>query len=76
VEAAETAGRLGLPLARAATPGTDPAFVSMVSELVSERIDGTPPAALGTLGPLHDFCPNGCCAPRADTAPGGAAGRP
>jgi ferrochelatase len=76
VEAAETAGRLGLPLARAATPGTDPAFVSMVSELVSERIDGRPPAALGTLGPMHDFCPNGCCAARGDTVPGRAAGRP
>jgi ferrochelatase len=76
VEAAETAGRLGLPLARAATPGTDPAFVAMVSELVSERAGGLPPAALGTLGPSHDFCPNGCCAARADTVPARAAGRP
>ena len=37
VEAAEVARRLGLPLARAATPGTDPRFVSMITALVSER---------------------------------------
>ena len=39
VEAAETARRLGLPLARAATPGTDPRFVAMITALVSERLD-------------------------------------
>ncbi|SNS15896.1 ferrochelatase [Streptosporangium subroseum] len=36
VEAAEVAGRLGLPLARAATAGTHPRFVSMVGELLAE----------------------------------------
>jgi protoporphyrin/coproporphyrin ferrochelatase len=70
VEAAETARRLGLPLARAATPGTDPAFISMITELVRERLDGSPRAALGRLGPQHDSCPHGCCAAR----PGGPAG--
>jgi protoporphyrin/coproporphyrin ferrochelatase len=39
VEAAQAARRLGLPLARAATPGTHPRFVSMVTELVRERTD-------------------------------------
>ena len=38
VEAAETARRLGLPLARAATPGTSPGFVTMITELVTERL--------------------------------------
>jgi protoporphyrin/coproporphyrin ferrochelatase len=37
VEAAGVAERLGLPLARAATPGTHPRFVSMITELVRER---------------------------------------
>jgi protoporphyrin/coproporphyrin ferrochelatase len=63
VEAAETAARLGLPVQRAATPGTDPRFVSMITELVRERLDGTPRAALGRLGPAAHACPAGCCRP-------------
>lgn len=61
VEAAGTAKRLGLPLARAATPGTDPRFVSMITELVRERLAETPPRALGNLGPALGTCQNGCC---------------
>jgi len=68
VEAASTAERLGLPFARAATPGTDTRFVSMISDLVSERLDGSSPLALGALGPGPDRCPPGCC--------GTGAGRP
>jgi protoporphyrin/coproporphyrin ferrochelatase len=62
VEAAQTAAKLGLAFARAATPGTDPRFVSMISDLVHERLDGFAPAALGGLGPGPDSCPAGCCA--------------
>lgn len=36
VEAAATARKIGLPLVRAATAGTHPRFVSMVSELLAE----------------------------------------
>jgi protoporphyrin/coproporphyrin ferrochelatase len=61
VEAAQAARRLGLPLARAATPGTDPRFVSMITELVAERQDGAPPRALGALGPVLGTCGAGCC---------------
>jgi protoporphyrin/coproporphyrin ferrochelatase len=61
IEAAETARQLGLAYARAATPGTDPRFVSMVTDLVVERLDGTAPAALGPLGPGPDVCPASCC---------------
>ena len=68
VEAAQTAERLGLPLARAATPGTDPRFVAMITELVSERRSGQPPRALGDLGPSLGVCGSGCC--------GGGAARP
>jgi ferrochelatase len=63
VEAKDTAARLGLPVERAATPGTDPRFVSMITDLVWERLSGTPPAALGSLGPACDTCPPGCCIP-------------
>ena len=65
VEAAATAVRLGLPLQRAATPGTDPRFVAMITELVRERLDGTAAGtgrrALGSLGPGCDACPADCC---------------
>jgi protoporphyrin/coproporphyrin ferrochelatase len=70
VEARQVADRLGLPLERAATPGTDPRFVSMVTELVREQVKGAgdvaggiQPAALGRLGAACDACPAGCCAP-------------
>jgi len=64
IEAREAADELGLPLARAATPGTDPRFVALVRDLVTERLKDTPPSqrqALGGLGPSHDLCPTGCC---------------
>lgn len=66
-EAAGTAKRLGLDYARAATPGTDPRFVAMIRDLVTERInppESVPRSRLGTL-PIWDTCPVGCCpAPR------------
>jgi ferrochelatase len=71
VEARQVADRLGLPLERAATPGTDPRFVSMVTELVREQVNGVgearrvgegiQPAALGRLGAACGACPAGCC---------------
>jgi protoporphyrin/coproporphyrin ferrochelatase len=61
VEAAETARRLGLSFARAATPGTDPRFVAMIADLVRERLQDAPRAALGTLGAGPDVCRAGCC---------------
>jgi len=65
-EALATAGRLGLPVSRAATVGTDPAFVAALRDLVLERaalVRGEQPdrPALGRLGPSHDVCPAGCC---------------
>lgn len=47
-EARDTAYKLGLGFARAATPGTDRRFVTMVRELVLERTAGAEPRALGT----------------------------
>ncbi|HEX5190545.1 MAG TPA: ferrochelatase [Streptosporangiaceae bacterium] len=55
VEAARTASDLGLPMARAATPGTSPEFVTMISSLVSD-------ALAGVLGPAGGrLCGAGCC---------------
>lgn len=61
VEAVATAAELGLPVVRAGTVGTHPAFVDAIRDLVLERVAGAPPAALGTLGPWHDACPIDCC---------------
>jgi ferrochelatase len=66
IEAAATAARLGIRLARAATVGTGPLFVQLVQELVVERenlgnLPGLARPALGTDGPSHDVCPLSCC---------------
>ena len=62
IEAAATAERLGITLARAATVGTGPLFVQMVADLVVERENlGNLKPALGPDGPSHDVCPLGCC---------------
>jgi ferrochelatase len=55
------AAEIGLPAARAATVGTEPRFVSMVRELVLERVGLVAPRALSPLGPSHDECPGTCC---------------
>jgi len=60
-EARATASSLGLAYARAATPGTHPAFVAAIRELVEERLMGTPPRFLGDLGLCGVDCPDGCC---------------
>jgi len=66
-EAAATAERVGLPMRRAATSGSDPRFVRMVRDLVLERAAaerGEPVTRdyVGSTGPLWDRCPVGCCA--------------
>ena len=52
LEAAHAADALGLAFARAATPGMHPCFVSMITELVRERLAGPWPS---------DTCPADCC---------------
>jgi protoporphyrin/coproporphyrin ferrochelatase len=62
VEASRLARDLGLRFARAATVGTAPAFVTMIRQLVTERLDpAEPKLALGPLGPYHDVCAADCC---------------
>ncbi|MGW7679658.1 ferrochelatase [Kribbella sp. NPDC054772] len=65
-EAAKTAAKLGLPMARAATPGTGEKFVTMLRDLVVERAAaerGEQPArpCAGSLGPGWDDCRPDCC---------------
>jgi protoporphyrin/coproporphyrin ferrochelatase len=72
VAAAQTAKRLGLALARAATPGTDPRFVSMVTELLREQLEGLAPRALRPGWPAGEFCVGGCCGSGRPAAGSGA----
>jgi ferrochelatase len=63
-EAREVADGLGLAMARAGTAGTHPAFVSMVGELVSERIGATETRrTAGRLAAGPDVCAPDCCLP-------------
>jgi len=64
VEARETAERIGLPFARAASAGTHPSFVSAIREAIAERLaPGSPKRALGRFGPSWDTCAPDCCRP-------------
>lgn len=61
IEARHVANELGLNLVRAATPGTHPAFVKMVRQLIAERLLNEPRLAIGFFGPSDDFCAHDCC---------------
>lgn len=62
VEARNYATELGITLTRATTVGTHPSFVSMIRELIEERLGRTKTRqAVGKRGPSHDVCPPDCC---------------
>ncbi len=61
-EAAELCREKGIRMHRVPTVGIHPRFVSMIRELIQERM--TPSShrpALGQYGPNHDVCPKDCC---------------
>lgn len=63
-EALDTAGRVGLPAIRVATPGTAEEFVSGLVDLVQERTEGREAqerAATTDIEPWFDVCRPGCC---------------
>ena len=61
-QARELCAGLGLRMVRAATVGTHPRFISMVRELIVERMDNNQERlALGPLGPRADVCAADCC---------------
>jgi len=62
IEAQQLCNSLSLPMARAKTVGVHPRFISMIRELIVERITpGTERRALGSLGPREDACAEDCC---------------
>jgi ferrochelatase len=65
-QAAQVAAELGLPIDRAATPGTHPDFVALVRDLLAERAAvergvEVVRAGLSGLGSMPDVCAAGCC---------------
>ncbi|GAA2170289.1 ferrochelatase [Agrococcus versicolor] len=63
-EALETAEQQGLWARRTPTPGTHPAYVGALVDLVQERLEGRPVEQRGSvtdLGPWFDTCRPGCC---------------
>jgi ferrochelatase len=62
VEARRLCESFSLPMVRAKTVGLHPKFIAMIRELIGERIaPGTERRSLGSLGPRHDECEEGCC---------------
>jgi len=68
-EARETCEELGVRMIRVATPGTHPAFVAGLADLVLEQAAGLPETALSPLGPWPAVCARGCCANPAGALP-------
>lgn len=62
---------LGVRYQRAPAVGAHPEFISMLVDLVAERLDDNlERRRVGNLPALHDVCPDDCCLyPRAVTAP-------
>jgi ferrochelatase len=51
----------GIGMVRAATAGGHPKFLSLVRELILERLGQCAPRAMGRYGPNHDDCAADCC---------------
>lgn len=61
-EAHEVCRRLGIQVVRAKTVSTHPGFVSMLRELIQEKLTGSHDrATVGNLPPAPDSCPHDCC---------------
>jgi len=61
-EAKQLCDEIGIHMVRAKTAGTHPLFISMIADLIQERIAPlTDPPAIGCHGPSHDVCPAHCC---------------
>jgi ferrochelatase len=61
-EAREKAQELGMQILRSETVGIHPAFISMIRELIIERMGANPHRqAIGFFEPSHDICPLNCC---------------
>jgi ferrochelatase len=62
-EAKKLAEESGLTMVRARTVGSHPRFITMIRELIQERLERREKLALGAMGPSHDVCQPDCCTP-------------
>jgi ferrochelatase len=60
-EARAIADQRGLHMVRAATVGVHPKFLSMIGELILEKMGRGEPRAVGKYGPSQDVCRAECC---------------
>ena len=61
-EARALSEELGLNMVRAHTVGSHPSFISMIRELILERMTDEPVRRfMGSRGPGQDVCPADCC---------------
>jgi protoporphyrin/coproporphyrin ferrochelatase len=61
-EAADLCREKGIQFVRAASVGVHPKFISMIADLIEERIaPDTDRPFVGSYGPSHDLCPGDCC---------------
>ncbi len=61
-EAKDLCGKLGVIYQRAPAVGVHPEFITMLVELIEERLsDSSHRAHIGHLPALHDVCPENCC---------------
>jgi ferrochelatase len=69
----------GIHMERSATVGTHERFISMLGELIEERVkpqSWVARRAIGKFGPSHDICPIDCCLPPVRPTAGESTGRP
>jgi len=60
-EARAIAEERGIKMVRAATVGIHPKFLSMIRELILEKMGQCAPRAMGKYGPNQDVCRADCC---------------
>ena len=61
-EAADLCKKKGIQFVRAPSIGVHPRFISMIVDLIEERMSlDTERPFIGGYGPSHDYCPANCC---------------
>jgi ferrochelatase len=60
-EARDIAEKRGLHMVRAATVGIHPKFLTMIRELILEKMGQCEPRAVGKYGPNQEVCREDCC---------------
>ena len=60
-EAKDLCEEVGINMVRSKSVGTHPKFITMIRELMVERMTGGERPAIGKMPANHDVCPQDCC---------------